>query len=96
MTREEIIVALKLDKPYLFEKFGVEEIALFGSYARNEQKEDSDIDVLVKLREPKLKPLIGVLEFLENKFHKKIDITTKHNYLSQRFWNVVNDDIIYV
>lgn len=96
MNREEIIATLKIEKQFLSEKFGVEEIALFGSYARNEQTEDSDIDVLVKLREPKLKPLIGVLEFLENKFHKKIDITAKHKYLTDRFWNVVNDDIIYV
>ena len=96
MTREEIIAVLENEKQFLSEKFGVEEIALFGSYARNEQKDDSDIDVLVQLREPKLKTLIGVLEFFENKFHKKIDLTTKHKYLSQRFWNVVNDDIIYV
>lgn len=95
MIRDEIVAELKKDKTLMFEKFGVEEIALFGSYARNEQKDDSDIDVLVKLKEPKLAKLVGVLEFLEGKFHKKIDIVAKHKHLSQRFWNVIGADIIY-
>ena len=96
MNREKILAALKKEKPYLYEKFGVEEIALFGSYARNEQKEGSDIDVLVKLKYPKLKFLVGVLEFLEQKFSKKIDIVTEGNHLSERFRRVVKDDIVYV
>jgi len=52
--------------------------------------------VLVKLKEPRLGSLAGVLEFLEQKFQKKIDIVAKHKHLSQRFWNVVADDIIYI
>ena len=96
MNREEIIATLKSEKSVLSQKFGVEEIALFGSYARNEQNDDSDIDVLVKLKEPKLRKLVGVMEFLEKKFQRKIDIVTKHQYLGKRFLNVVADDIIYV
>ena len=95
MSREEIIAALKLDKPYLFEKFGVEEIALFGSYARNEQKEDSDIDVLVKLKEPKLSYLVGLLQFLENKFNHKIDLTRKGPHLRENFLAYIQTDLIY-
>ena len=96
MKREDIIAALQRSKPEMHEKFGVEEIALFGSYARNQQTADSDIDVLVTLKELRLSKLIGVMEFLENQFHKKIDIVSKHKNLSQRFLNVVADDIIYV
>jgi predicted nucleotidyltransferase len=96
MNREEIIAQLKKDKPYLAEKFGIEELALFGSYARNEQTDESDIDVLISLKEPKLTYLVGVLDFLEKQFQKKIDITTKHKYLSDRFWGIIKDDIIYV
>jgi hypothetical protein len=96
MKREQIIAELKNDKSLMLEKFGVTEIALFGSYARNEQNDDSDIDVLVQLKEPRLSALVGVLEFLEKKFNKKIDIVARHKHLSRRFWNVVGDDIIYV
>ena len=96
MKVQEMIEALRHDKPLLSEKFGVEEIAIFGSYARSEQREDSDIDFLVQLKEPKLASLVGVMEFLEGKFKRRIDIVAKHKHLSKRFWNIVGPDIIYV
>ena len=95
MNREEILTALKNDKPFLLEKFGVEEIALFGSYARNEQTETSDIDVLVKLKEPNLSDLVGVLDFLEKQFSRKIDLTRKGPHLRQNFLNYIQRDLIY-
>ncbi len=95
MNREEILTALKNDKQLLSEKFGVEEIALFGSYARNEQTDDSDIDVLVTLREPKLSHLVGVLEFLENAFKHKVDLTRKGPHLRKNFLTYIQPDLIY-
>lgn len=96
MNREKIIAALKSDKALLSEKFGVEEIALFGSYARNEQTDSSDIDVLIKLREPKLKTLISILDFLESKFHKKVDVIIEGAQLSNRFRQMIKSEIVYV
>lgn len=95
MNREEILAELRKDKPLLSEKFGVEEIALFGSHARNEQTADSDIDLLVKLREPKLIYLVGVLEFLEKKFKRKIDLTRKGPHLRESFLNYIQQELIY-
>jgi predicted nucleotidyltransferase len=95
ISREQIIAALQLDKELMSEKFGVDEIGLFGSYARNEQTEDSDIDVLIKLREPKLKALIGVLDFLESKFQKKVDLVTDGRQLSERFRRMIKAEIVY-
>ena len=81
--------------PVMRQQFGVDAIGLFGSYARNEQKDNSDIDVLVKFREPQLKALIGLLDFLENAFSKKVDIVTDGKQLSERFRKMVNSEIIY-
>ncbi len=47
MTRAEILDQLRALKPWLKEK-GVAELALFGSFARNEARSDSDIDLLVR------------------------------------------------
>jgi len=47
MTREQIIVQLAKNKAVLQSKFYLETIALFGSYARGENSEKSDIDLLV-------------------------------------------------
>lgn len=48
MTREEALTVLTKLKPQLQKQFGVSELALFGSVARDELRPDSDIDVLVK------------------------------------------------
>jgi predicted nucleotidyltransferase len=48
LSSEEIIKFLKDNQSYLKEKFFVTELGLFGSFARNEQKENSDIDILVE------------------------------------------------
>ncbi|MBK6275676.1 MAG: nucleotidyltransferase domain-containing protein [Saprospirales bacterium] len=47
MTKEQIILQLSENKEFLQSKFYLETIALFGSYARNENSEKSDIDLLV-------------------------------------------------
>jgi uncharacterized protein len=47
LTSDEILTFLRKNKLTLKEKFFVTEIGLFGSYARNEQTENSDIDFLV-------------------------------------------------
>ena len=48
MTRDEALTVLTKLKPQLQKQFGVSELALFGSAARDELRPDSDIDVLVK------------------------------------------------
>jgi len=53
MVNKEILEILRLEKPYLQENFGVLSIGLFGSYARGTERADSDIDVLVELKEPR-------------------------------------------
>ena len=96
MNKQTIIESIKFEKPYLQEHFGVEEIALFGSYARGEEKTESDIDILVKMNVKTLRNYFSILDYLEAKFHKKIDLVTKHDQLSERFLRIVNKDIIYV
>ena len=50
-TKESILNYIKANKKILQEQYAVEKIALFGSFARNEQTSNSDIDLLVTLRE---------------------------------------------
>ncbi len=81
--------------PKLKNDFGVEEIGLFGSAVRNEVTTSSDIDVLVKLQQPSFIKLAGLLNYLENLLHTKVDITTKHKHLSPRFLKTIERDIVY-
>lgn len=69
---------LKKVKPEIMEKFKVKEIAIFGSYARGEQTDESDIDILVTFEdEATLFDLINLQIFLEERFHRKVDIVSK-------------------
>ena len=51
-TVRSIINTLRKAKPYLERRYRVREIGIFGSYARNEQGPESDLDILVDLDEP--------------------------------------------
>lgn len=96
MDKQSIIDIIREEKPYLQTQFGVEEIALFGSYARGEEQPGSDVDILVKMNDKSLRSFIGVIDYLQIKLDRKIDLVTKHKYLSDRFLSLVNKDIIYV
>ncbi|HIH72245.1 MAG: Uncharacterized protein XD43_1243 [Thermococcales archaeon 44_46] len=77
-TLEEIQKILQAHKKELYEKFGVKKIGIFGSYSRGEQKETSDVDILVEFHRP-----IGFIEFiklqeyLETLLGVKVDLVTK-------------------
>lgn len=96
MNKNSIIEIIRKEKPYLQSKFGVEEIGLFGSFARNEEKDDSDLDILVNIKTPSLDFLIGISDHLHEKLKLKIDLVRKGPHLSARFLNLINRDLIYV
>ncbi len=96
MNKEQIIATLKNDLTEIQSKFGAESIALFGSYARNEQKPESDIDILVRMAKPDFSLLMALQRFLENKLKRKIDLIREGSHLTPRFYTIVGDDLIYV
>ncbi|MDF1571983.1 MAG: nucleotidyltransferase family protein [Bacteroidales bacterium] len=67
---------LRALKPVLLEKYQVEKIGYFGSFARNEQHEGSDIDILVEFRRPLGWEFFDLQEFLENELNRKIDLVS--------------------
>lgn len=75
--KEEILKTLKQQLPYLKEKFKVKSIGIFGSYAREEQTEKSDIDILVDFDAP-----VGFIKFMQlenylnDKLSAKVDLVT--------------------
>ncbi|MEM4271103.1 MAG: nucleotidyltransferase family protein [Candidatus Pacearchaeota archaeon] len=75
-TLAEIKKILNDYKEYLYQNYGVKEIYLFGSYVRNEQKEDSDLDLLVQLEKPIGLKFVELGDFLEKILDMKIDVLT--------------------
>jgi len=95
MVNKEILEVLRLEKPYLEENFGVLSIGLFGSYARGTERPDSDIDVLVELKEPRFEFLAGLQIYLESKLGKPVEVIRKRKALSDRFLKRIGETIQY-
>lgn len=72
------IEILKSHEEMIKQKYGVKKIGIFGSFARGEEKEDSDIDVLVDFNEgaKTFDHFMDLKFFLEDLFRKKIDLVT--------------------
>ncbi len=97
MTKDEILTKLRANKEYIQKKYPVASIALFGSYAREEQTTESDIVILVDLKEPMGWYLVDVLESLEAIFpERKIDMVTWGALKNSRYRPYIEKDLIYV
>ena len=96
-TTEEILNIQREFKHTAGDKYGIEQIALFGSAARGELREDSDIDVCVKPRKAiDYFTLQDVREELEKLFQRKVDLLTLHENMRQLFRQNIERDAIYV
>ncbi len=69
MSRSKIIQTLKKFKEKYAEKYGILVLGIFGSVARDESKEESDVDVVVKMKKQDLFSLIGIKQDLEEILH---------------------------
>jgi len=63
-------------KPILKDRYSVKKIGIFGSYVRNEQKEDSDIDIIVEFSGPVGFQFIDLKLYLEEILNSKVDLVT--------------------
>jgi len=78
MTKEKIKEIIREHKEIL-KKYKVKSVALSGSYVKNEQKEDSDIDLLVEFEEDTYYNFINLIFSLEELLRKEITVVTKED-----------------
>ena len=94
-TKEEILKILADNKTHFYQKFGASYIGLFGSYARNKQREDSDIDILVEV-DPKIGlNFILFAEELENLFGTSVDLVSRRG-VKPSLYKIIEEDLINV
>jgi uncharacterized protein len=77
---EDIKAKLESLKPLLKERYQVETVGFFGSYAHGEQKKKSDLDVLVEFSQPNTIDLLDFIEleeFISKKLGITVDLVTK-------------------
>lgn len=94
-TLEEIKSILKDHKAELFKKYPLKSIGIFGSYARGEQREDSDIDILVEYKKPMGVNFIDLSIELQEKLRMQVDLVSKKG-IKPKYFSYLNRDIVYV
>ena len=96
MTKDECIKLLKMYMDILKNKYGITSLSLFGSTARGEQKEDSDIDLFVETKTPNPFLLMDAKEFLEGATGSSVDIVGNHRNLNPRLKKRIVKDGIFI
>ena len=77
MNRDDVLGLLREHKETLTQRFGVVELALFGSVARDRAKEESDVDILVRFDGPATsKRYFGVQFYIEDLLGRPVDLVT--------------------
>lgn len=95
-TKEEILRTLEQLKKEIKARFKVKEIGIFGSVIRKEQKETSDIDVLVDFKDgADIFDLVGLALFLEERFNQKVDVVPKED-LRKEIKESVLKEVVYL
>ena len=90
--KDEIIQTLKRHKEELYKKYGVKEIGLFGSFARGEETDKSDIDILVEFEKPVGLLTVSSLEnYLSDLLGIKADVVRKRNIRKELKENILNE-----
>ena len=96
MRRQQAITALRGYLPELKRNFGVGRIALFGSTARDEGREDSDVDLLVHFEVgPTFDSFMGLKLFLEDHLGRRVDLVTSEG-LKPRLRSIVEREAVDV
>jgi len=103
ISKERIIRILRKELPYLKEKYGVEKIVLYGSFAKGTHKKKSDIDILVDIKKPIGLEFVTLSYRLEEVLGRKVDLATfdhyKRSFNNPRYKHIAEDikkSLIYV
>ena len=96
MKKDEIIRALRSFIALNRDRYEIIRLSVFGSAARDDMNEQSDIDVVVELGKPDLFYLVGIKQDLEEKFRMPVDIVryrdTMNGFLKKR----IDKEAVYV
>jgi len=96
--KKEILKYIKENKKRFYKEYGIKEIYLFGSVARGEDNEKSDIDLMVEFDKNKNVTIFELMMFeeeLKKKFQKNVDVATKE-MIKPIVFNYVKKDLLNV
>ena len=93
---QDCIAKLKTFKADFGSQFGITKLGIFGSVARQENGEDSDIDIVVELPHPSLRIMYELKEALKAVLGCEVDLVRQRDSLRPLFKRNIQKDVIYV
>ena len=93
--QDEYVSLLQSHSDELRSEFGVRSLCIFGSVARNEQHEGSDVDVCVEMQ-PKIFLLIALKDKLEQLLGCQVDVVRRHRNMNPILEEEINRNSVYV
>lgn len=99
LTRERILGLLQANHAFLAHEFGVSKIGLFGSFAKGQSDETSDVDIVVEFDRPIGFRFVDLVEYLENLLGRKVEVLTPAGIQGIRIESVAKsivESIVYV
>jgi predicted nucleotidyltransferase len=94
-SSNDIKTKLEDRKKELFEKYPIKTLAIFGSFARNEQTASSDLDLMVEFHSRVGSEFIELADELEDILGIKVDLVSKKG-VKERYFERIKEDLIYV
>ncbi|MCF6365661.1 MAG: nucleotidyltransferase domain-containing protein [Bacteroidales bacterium] len=98
LTKEEILYFFSLNKEMFKEKYNVIKLGIFGSFARDEQNETSDIDILIEMEldtEEIFEKKQEIKKILKQKYNREIDLCRERS-IKPIFKTFILNEVIYV
>lgn len=96
LSLDDILEILRKRKADFEDEYGVTAIGIFGSFARGKAKQDSDIDVVVKMKKPDLFYMVHIKEELEGDCRTRVDIVHYREKMNVFLKKRIDQEAVYV
>lgn len=94
-STDDILITLRMKKPELEKEFPVTRLALFGSWARGEAEQNSDVDILVEVDPSIGLGFVTLAERLESELGLHVDLVSRRA-IKPSLWNRIEPELIDV
>ncbi len=94
-VRDDILDILRREKPALLIRWPIANLALFGSVARNEATDQSDVDILMDLQKPMGFEFFEMIESFEKLLGRRVDLVDR-SQIKPKAWSFITREVIDV
>lgn len=95
MGKQDILEILHLYKKEVADEYKISKIGIFGSTARGEATDESDVDIVISISEPDFFTLAGIKNDLEDRLKKSVDIITYTDTMNSFLKKKIDHEVVY-